>query len=76
MAKKKEKIIDEDVFMDTITSEMRGMVKEIETLTYQVGLYSDLLNQIEKDKEKYVLQYQIDEEGMTYNRKAKKVIGF
>jgi len=76
MAKKKEKIIDEDVFMDTITSEMRGMIKEIETLTYQVGLYSDLLNQIEKDKEKYVLQYQIDEEGMTYNRKAKKVIGF
>jgi len=76
MAKKKEKIIDEDVFMDTITSEMRGMIKEIETLTYQVGLYSDLLNQIEKDKEKYVLQYQIDEEGMTYNRKSKKVIGF
>ena len=76
MAKKKAKIIDEDVFMDTITSEMRGMIKEIETLTYQVGLYSDLLNQIEKDKEKYVLQYQIDEEGMTYKRKAKKVIGF
>ena len=76
MAKKKEKIIDEDVFMDTITSEMREMVKEIETLNYQYGLYSDLLNQIEKDKEKYVLQYQIDEEGMTYNRKAKKVIGF
>jgi len=76
MAKKKEKIIDEDVFMDTITSEMRGMVKEIETLNYQYGLYSDLLNQIERDKEKYVLQYQIDEEGMTYNRKAKKVIGF
>ena len=76
MAKKKEKIIDEDVFMDTITSEMREMVKEIETLNYQYGLYSDLLNQIEKDKEKYVLQYQIDEEGMTYKRKAKKVIGF
>jgi len=76
MAKKKEKIIDEDVFMDTITSEMREMVKEIETLNYQYGLYSDLLNQIEKDKEKYVLQYQIDEEGMTYNRKSKKVIGF
>ena len=76
MAKKKAKIIDEDVFMDTITSEMRGMIKEIETLTYQVGLYSDLLNQIEKDKEKYVLQYQIDEEGMTYNRKSKKEIGF
>jgi len=76
MAKKKEKIIDEDVFMDTITSEMREMVKEIETLNYQYGLYSDLLNQIERDKEKYVLQYQIDEEGMTYKRKAKKVIGF
>ena len=76
MAKKKEKIIDEDVFMDTITSEMRGMIKEIETLHYQYGLYSDLLNQIEKDKEKYVLQYQIDEEGMTYNRKSKKEIGF
>ena len=76
MAKKKAKIIDEDVFMDTITSEMREMVKEIETLNYQYGLYSDLLNQIEKDKEKYVLQYQIDEEGMTYNRKSKKVIGF
>ena len=76
MAKKKAKIIDEDVFMDTITSEMREMVKEIETLNYQYGLYSDLLNQIEKDKEKYVLQYQIDEEGMTYKRKAKKVIGF
>ena len=76
MAKKKAKIIDEDVFMDTITSEMREMVKEIETLNYQYGLYSDLLNQIERDKEKYVLQYQIDEEGMTYNRKSKKVIGF
>ena len=72
----KKKIIDEDVFMDTITSEMRGMVKEIETLTIQLNSYSGLINQIEWDKSKYVLYYQTTEEGMTYKRGLKKKIGF
>jgi len=80
MGNKKEIVIAREVerleFIENIRSQINVMTKAIEGIEKQIRTFQDLYLRVSNDEIYYNLKFYIVGDGLTYEKKGRKKIGF